>query len=135
KPVVAILSQYTSRTPGARLEEKDFSLVWHYRQVSPDLAYVRKEELKMELHNILGDSEIDVFEGEKIIEVKPRNMHKGAIVMELMSQEKWDFVMAIGDDYTDEDMFRALPERAFTIHVGDGETDARFQLKNVKEVI
>lgn len=135
KPVKAILDQYTSRTPGAKVEEKDFALVWHYRQVSPDLAYVRKEELKMDLHGQLGDSEIDVFEGEKIIEIKPRNMHKGAIVSELMSQEKWDFVMAIGDDYTDEDMFRVLPERAFTIHVGDGETEARYQLKNVSEVI
>ncbi len=135
KPLMPILQQFASRTPGAVLEEKDFSFVWHYRNVSADLAFVRKEELKMELHNILGDSEIDVFEGEKILEVKPRNMHKGAIVTELVSQEQWDFILCMGDDYTDEDMFRALPERANSIHVGSGETEARYIVESVKDVV
>lgn len=135
KPLKPVLQQFTSRTPGAVLEEKDFSFVWHYRNVSPDLAFVRKEELKMELHSILGDSEIDVFEGEKILEVKPRNMHKGAIVTELVSSEQWDFILCMGDDYTDEDMFRALPERANSVHVGTGETEARYIIENVKDVV
>jgi len=135
KRVKPILEQYASRTPGALVEEKDFSLVWHYRKVSPDLAYVRKEELKMELLGLLGDGEIDVFEGQKVVEVKPRSMHKGAIVTELLSQEKWDFILSIGDDYTDEDMFRTLPDRAYTVHVGSGNTDARYQLDSVNEVV
>ncbi len=135
KQVKPILEQYATRTPGALVEEKDFSLVWHYRKVSPDLAYVRKEELKMELHDLLGDGEIDVFEGQKVVEVKPRSMHKGAIVTELLSQEKWDFILSIGDDYTDEDMFRNLPDRAYTIHVGSGNTEARYQLNSVNDVV
>lgn len=135
KLVKPILEQYASRTPGALVEEKDFSLVWHYRKVSPDLAYVRKEELKMQLRSLLGDGEIDVFEGQKVIEVKPRSMHKGAIVTELLSQEKWDFILSIGDDYTDEDMFRTLPDRAYTIHIGSGNTDAKYQLDNVNQVV
>lgn len=133
--VKPILDQYTARTPGSQVEEKDFALVWHYRRVSPDLAYVRAHELKMELRSVLKDSEADVFEGSKIVEVKPKRMHKGAIVTELLSGQKWDFILAIGDDYTDEDMFRALPERAYTINVGDRDTSARFQLDSVKEVV
>lgn len=135
KPIKSILEKYSSRTPGSIVEEKDFALVWHYRNVSPDLAFVRKEELKMDLQSQLSDSDIGVFEGNKIVEIKPNNMHKGAIVTELLSQNKWDFIMAIGDDYTDEDMFRALPERSYTIRVGGGDTVARYQLKNVDEVI
>lgn len=135
RPIKSILEKYTSRTPGSIVEEKDFALVWHYRNVSPDLAFVRKEELKMDLQGQLSDSEIGVFEGNKIIEIKPKNMHKGAIVAELLSQDKWDFIMAIGDDYTDEDMFRALPERSYSIRVGGGDTAARYQLDSVDEVI
>jgi trehalose 6-phosphate synthase/phosphatase len=135
KSLKPIMEQFTARTPGAVFEEKDFSLVWHYRQVSPDLAYVRKEELKMELRSLLDESDVEVFEGEKIVEVKPRTMHKGAIVTELVSREHWDFILCIGDDYTDEDMFRALPERAYTLHVGDDDTDARYLMHNVDDVI
>lgn len=137
KDIRPIIQQFTSRTPGAIYEEKDFSLVWHYRQVLPDLAYVRKEELKMELRALFAriDSGIDVFEGQKMLEVKPRNMHKGAIVTELTTQESWDFILCIGDDYTDEDMFRALPERAYTIHVGNSETDARYIIDGVSDVV
>lgn len=135
KPAMNLLRQFVDRTPGSSLEEKDFSLVWHFRNVSPDLAFVRKEELKMELRTLLSESDIAIFEGNKIIEVKPKNMHKGAIVSELMTQDKWDFIMAIGDDYTDEDMFRVLPERAHSIHVGREETIARYTIEDVDSVI
>lgn len=135
KPVRQILERYNARTPGAIVEEKDFALVWHYRNVLPDLAYVRKEELKMDLRRQLNNDEIGVFDGSKIIEIKPKNMHKGAIISELLSQNKWDFIIAIGDDYTDEDMFRALPERSYTIKVGDDDTEARYRLRNTEEVI
>jgi len=135
KGIKPILQQFTARTPGAQLEEKDFSLVWHYRNVAPDLAYVRREELKAELSGILGISDVNYYEGEKIIEIKPRNMHKGTIVTELVDEGDWDFILCMGDDYTDEDMFRALPERAFTVHVGNDDTEARFRVHNVKSVI
>jgi trehalose 6-phosphate synthase/phosphatase len=135
KQAAKILKEYVAKTPGSVLEQKDFALVWHYRNSSPDLAFVRKEELKMELHNTISDSRIGIFEGEKIIEVKPKSMHKGAIVRELTNKQDYDFVLCIGDDYTDEEMFKALPESAHTIHVGVNETEAKHIVKNVNQVI
>jgi trehalose 6-phosphate synthase/phosphatase len=136
KLVKPILEEYTTRTPGAEIEEKDFSFVWHYRNVLPDLAYVRSKELKADLNKLLKGSEIDVFQGQKILDIKPHSLHKGAQVAEMLGEDHWDFIMAIGDDYTDEDMFRVLPRRAFSFHVGDNHaTDARFQLNTVDEVI
>lgn len=136
KAIKPILKEYTSRTPGAVIEEKDFSYVWHYRNVSPDLAYVRGQELMSDLRKELMNYDAEVFEGNKIIEVKPHYMHKGAQVTEMLDKEHWDFMMAIGDDYTDEDMFRALPERAYTFNVGNTpDTDARFQLNSVSDVM
>ncbi len=133
--VKPILENYVNRTPGAEMEEKDFSLVWHYRRVNPDLAFVRKEELLNDLKSIITSDRIGVFEGNKIIEIKPKEMHKGAQVTELISNYNWDFILAIGDDYTDEDMFKALPSRANTIKVGLDETSARFSINSVSDVL
>lgn len=135
KVVKPILQQYTNRTPGARIEEKDFSMVWHYRGASPDLAYVRKQELRSALRAVLDLDTIDVFDGHKILEIKPKRMQKGALVTEMVAGKAWDFILAIGDDYTDEDMFEVLPERAYTIHVGLGDTKAAYQLNNVPAVL
>jgi len=129
-----ILKKFVARTPGSELEEKDFSLVWHYRRVQPNLAYVRKEALKIKLRNALQSDDIGVYEGQKTIEIKPKRMNKGAAVNDLV-KTNWDFVLAIGDDYTDEDMFLALPSTAYTINVGIQDTNARFQVGGVDEVL
>ena len=135
KDLKPILEQCVARTAGSELEEKDFSLVWHYRHVSPNLAYVRKEELKRKLRAALTTNDIGVFDGRKIVEIKPKRMNKGVIVSDLVAKNDWDFILAIGDDYTDEDMFIALPADAYSINVGKQTTNARFQLNYVDEVL
>jgi trehalose 6-phosphate synthase/phosphatase len=47
----------------------------------------------------------------------------------------YDFIMAIGDDLTDEDSFLALPAPAYTIKVGRGRTKARYRLMSVSAVL
>ena len=85
-------SQFVARTAGSELEEKDFSFVWHYRRVSPDLAYVRKEELKRKRRATLATDDIGVFDGRKIVEIKPKRMNKGVIVSDLVAKNDWDFI-------------------------------------------
>ncbi len=135
KNVKPILKEFVARTPGSELEEKDFSFVWHYRRVQPNLAYVRKEALKTKLRSALRDDEIGIYEGQKIIEVKSKRMNKGVAVAGLASKNQWDFILAIGDDYTDEDMFLAMPNEAYTINVGSDHTNARFQVGGVSDVL
>ena len=43
-------------------------------------------------------------------------------------------ILSIGDDLTDEDTFRALPEEAITIKVGTDVSAARYYLESHKEV-
>jgi trehalose 6-phosphate synthase/phosphatase len=43
-------------------------------------------------------------------------------------------VMVIGDDVTDEDMFKAIPPEGYSIKVGYHPTNARYSLRSVKEV-
>ncbi len=135
KPIVELLKQYATRTAGSIVEEKDFSVVWHYRRVSPELAYIRNDEIKREFNRLnLGD-DIGVFSGNKIIEIKPKAINKGAVAAELLRQYPSDFVFCAGDDYTDEDMFKALPDTAHTIKIGYGETSARHQVGKLEKVL
>lgn len=132
--LLPMLERYAERTPGAEVEEKNFALVWHYRNVQPELAYARNASLRHDLSAVLANSDIGVYGGKKIIEIKPRAISKGVVVDEMLANTDADFVAAIGDDYTDEDMFRSLPETAYTIKVGSGDTHARFRLEDVSSV-
>ncbi len=130
-----LLQSYASRTPGAIVEEKDFATVWHYRRVNPELAYVRNSSLKRELNQLVEGTELAVYAGNKIVEIKPRSIHKGEIAKLLEAEYPSDFVLCAGDDYTDEHMFEALSKQAHTIKVGFGSTHAHHQVGTLERVL
>lgn len=132
--ILPIMKRYAERTPGAEIEEKNFALVWHYRNVPPELAYARNANLRHELNTLLAGSEVGVFNGHKIIEVKPKAIRKSNIVNEILDSNYPDFILCAGDDYTDEDMFEALPEDAYSIKIGLRQTSARFQVQSVEKL-
>jgi trehalose 6-phosphate synthase/phosphatase len=129
-----ILELYTDRTPGSFVEEKDFSLVWHFRKSDPELAYLRRQELKHAVLSLTANLDIGVFEGSKILEIKNIGINKGRVAKLWIDKQKWDFIFAAGDDYTDEDLFVVLPESAYSIRVGHGISKARFNLDSVHEL-
>lgn len=129
-----ILELYADRTPGSSVEEKDFSLVWHYRKADSELASLRIQELRDAVLNFTENLDIGVFEGSKILEVKNIGISKGCATERWLAKGKWDFILAAGDDYTDEDMFSILPESAYSIKVGYGISKARFNLYSVNEL-
>lgn len=129
-----ILELYADRTPGSLVEEKDFSLVWHYRQADPSLASVRMQELRGALASLTENMDVGVFEGSKILEIRRYGISKGHAVDYVTAGRKWDFLLAAGDDYTDEEMFAALPENAYSIKVGQGFSKARFSVDTVHDI-
>jgi trehalose 6-phosphate synthase/phosphatase len=116
------------------VEEKDFSLVWHYRRAEPALAAVRTHELRDALVNMTENMDVGVFEGSKILEVRKHGINKGRAAEYLLERENWDFVLAIGDDYTDEEMFAVMPKEAYSIKVGSSISKARFNVDTVQNV-
>ena len=129
-----ILELYSDRTPGSAVEEKDFALVWHYRRADPELAGIRVQELRDALMNLTENLDVGVFEGNKIIEIKNVGVNKGRAVELWTGNQKWEFLLAAGDDYTDEEMFRALPNGAYSIKVGLSISNARFQVDTLNEI-
>lgn len=134
RTIKPILELYTDRTPGSSVEEKDFSLVWHFRKSDPELAYLRRQELKHAILSLTANLDIGVFEGSKILEVKNIGVNKGQVAKLWLSMQNWDFIFAAGDDYTDEDLFAVLPDNAYSIRVGYGISKARFNLDSVHDL-
>ena len=128
------LDTYTDRTPGSFIEEKSYSLVWHYRKVEAGLGELRANELMGTLRYYTSDKGVQVLPGDKVIEVKNVEINKGRAALSWLHDSQFDFVMAIGDDHTDEDIFKALPENAITIKVGSQVSAARYYLRNFQEV-
>lgn len=129
-----VLELYADRTPGSFVEEKDFSLVWHYRKASSELAYIRIQELRGALLNLTANLNVGVFEGSKILEIKHISLNKGRAAECWLAEKNWDFIIAAGDDYTDEEMFAVLPEKAYSIKVGFSVSKARFNVDTVHEI-
>jgi trehalose 6-phosphate synthase/phosphatase len=129
-----ILEKYAANTPGAFVEEKEFSLVWHYRRAKTYYAQKHLVILKKLLAPLAKKYDLSVQQGNMILEVRPQNIHKGSAAAHQLG-EHTEFILAIGDDFTDEDMFASMPPRAYTVKVGRGRTAARYRAKNVGEVL
>jgi trehalose 6-phosphate synthase/phosphatase len=132
--VMEVLNQYADRTPGAFLEEKDFSLAFHYRKVDAEIAPLKIREVKEELLTMASELNLEVLEGNKVLEVRNPGINKGRAALRLITGKPWDFILAVGDDRTDEDLFAALPESAHSIKVGVGPTHAKYNLDDVAAV-
>jgi len=131
-----ILELYAKRCPGAFVEEKETSLAWHYR-VADDAVYAdrRARELLWQLKNyIQPELNLQVIDGNKVVEVKKTAFNKGTAAKSFVDNADYDFILAMGDDTTDEDMFEALPDTSFTIKIGEDLSAAKNHIKNQSEV-
>ncbi|NLN09940.1 MAG: bifunctional alpha,alpha-trehalose-phosphate synthase (UDP-forming)/trehalose-phosphatase [Methanoculleus thermophilus] len=133
--IYPLLELYTDRTPGAFIEEKDYSLVWHYRRTEPLLGAQRAKDLKDDLLHLTSNLNVGVMEGNKVIEIKNNVVNKGRAALNWVTQRAWDFILAIGDDRTDEDLFAVLPPEAYSIKVGLAPSRARFNLVEQRDVL
>jgi len=126
--VLNIIQQIVDKTPGSRLEIKKTTIVWHYRDCDKWLADLREKQLINALMMPCARLNLRIMRGNKVVEVKTMEFNKGTEATRLMGNADYDFVMAMGDDITDEDMFHALPEEAITIKVGSISDLARYSL-------
>ncbi|MCW3465699.1 bifunctional alpha,alpha-trehalose-phosphate synthase (UDP-forming)/trehalose-phosphatase [Chitinophaga nivalis] len=129
-----MMEQATDRTPGSFIEEKTYSLVWHYRKVESGLGELRANELMNTLRYYTMEKGLQVLPGDKVIEVKNIEINKGKAALSWLNHKQYDFIMAMGDDVTDEDIFKALPPKAFSIKVGGQVSAAQYYLRSYHEV-
>ena len=133
KDIRLILDLYVDRTPGSFIEEKQYSLVWHYRKVETGLGELRARELVSHLNFLSTNSNLQVIDGQMAVEIKTQEMSKGKASSFWLNKYPHKFVMAIGDDWGDEDMFKAMPREAYTIKIGNAYSVAKYHLDTSEE--
>jgi trehalose 6-phosphate synthase/phosphatase len=130
-----ILEQFAASTPGSHVETKSASIAWHFRRAQREFGARQAHELRMLLGDALSNQPLEVIEGSKVIEVRLRGVSKALVAQRLQAQAAPDcFITAIGDDRTDEDLFRALPASCATVVVGHRPSCARFRVADHREV-
>jgi trehalose 6-phosphate synthase/phosphatase len=136
KVIIPILEQITSTCPNSYVEEKSYSLTWHYRDTEPALGYSRSRELIGIMKKIVPSYNLKILDGNKVVELLTNETGKGKAVKKLIEQNSYDFVLSIGDDATDEEMFDYFLDQsnAVTIKVGEGSTHARYKVNTISEV-
>ena len=132
--ILPILESFVDRTPGTFIEKKKYSLAWHYRKADPELAMKRAMELNTVLTSMTSNNDLKVLKGNKVMEIKSSSVNKGRATSRWLTKGQYDFIFAIGDDWTDEYMFDELPNKAYTVKVGSKKTKARYYVKDTENV-
>uniref|UniRef100_A0ACD5UWF1 Uncharacterized protein n=1 Tax=Avena sativa TaxID=4498 RepID=A0ACD5UWF1_AVESA len=152
KTVEPVMKLYTDMTDGSSIEYKESALVWHYHQADPDFGSFQAKALLHHLENVLAKEPVVVKRGQHIVEVKPHGISKGVVVESLLSSmvlshKPPDFVLCIGDDRSDEDMFESImcekkssvklpaSSEVFACTVGMKPSMAKYYLHDTADVI
>lgn len=133
--ILNILEQTARKTPRSSIEIKKTALVWHFREVDSWLADLRVIQLIDALMQPVARLGLQLMRGNKVLEIKLPENNKGAACKRLLEKTAYDFILAVGDDTTDEDMFRTLPLSAVTVKVGKVSDHARHSLPSQADVI
>ncbi|KAJ4336102.1 threalose-6-phosphate phosphatase [Didymella glomerata] len=145
--VIDTFQKYTDKTQGSFIEQKKIALTWHYRKADPEFGAFQARECQKELERTVAKKyDVEVMTGKANLEVRPRFVNKGEIAKRLVLEygdAPPEFVLCLGDDFTDEDMFRSLRQsklpidHVFSVTVGASskQTLASWHLVEPADVI
>lgn len=126
---------------GLYIEDKTFSLAFHYRLLQKEKTQKTLETIQKIWKNIDESDMLQAIHGEKVIELRPRGWDKGKAVGLLLENipSTMDILpIYIGDDTTDEDAFKQLKDTGITVYVQNKSkksTAAQYQVKDPNEVL
>ncbi|VAH63933.1 unnamed protein product [Triticum turgidum subsp. durum] len=145
-----VMNLYTESTDGSYIENKESALVWHHQDADPGFGSSQAKEMLDHLESVLANEPVSVKSGQYIVEVKPQGVSKGVIAENILISMKErgkqaDFVLCIGDDRSDEDMFENIADvikrgmvapktPLFACTVGQKPSKAKFYLDDTFEV-
>ncbi|KAG1346538.1 Alpha,alpha-trehalose-phosphate synthase [UDP-forming] 5 [Cocos nucifera] len=146
-----VMKLYTETTDGSIIEPKESALVWHHQDADPGFGSAQAKELLDHLESVLANEPVLVKSGQFIVEVKPQGVSKGSVAEKILSSmvengRQADFVLCIGDDRSDEDMFEGIAgimtrnlvapsTSVFACTVGQKPSKAKYYLDDPTDVI
>lgn len=145
-----VMKLYTEATDGSYIETKESALVWHHRDADPGFGSCQAKEMLDHLESVLANEPVAVKSGQFIVEVKPQGVSKGLVAEKIFSRmaesgKQADFVLCVGDDRSDEDMFEIIGNATnsgilspntsvFACTVGQKPSKAKYYLDDTIEV-
>jgi trehalose-phosphatase len=129
------LRKNLSNVPGILIEDKNYTLSIHYRNISREHHAFFKQEINR-FRKQYAHWPLIWRAGKKVWEVRPGvKWDKGKLALYLAKKFPNALPVIIGDDETDEDMFKALRHRGVTIRVGRcKKSAAELYVNSPKEV-
>lgn len=117
--------------PELTFEKKTIGFTIHYRNLDDS-----KEIVSSILELLNTFPEIKIIGGKKVLNILPNRPHNKGWVMQKLLQHNPDAnFLYIGDDTTDEDIFKIKNERLLSIRVGKSlKTSAPLFINNQKEI-
>jgi len=129
-----LMQLFVDRCAGSFIEEKKSTLAWHYRNTNQELGFMRSRELRNALLQLTANTPLQVVDGNKVLEVRMVGVDKGMAALSMITGFEPDFILCIGDDATDEDMFKVMRDKAYTIKIGRANTSAQYTILSQKDV-
>jgi trehalose 6-phosphate synthase/phosphatase len=118
------------------VEEKTYSIVWNYRLLKEKLTAGDIRQILAAIRSLPERRHFRICDCEFAIELRTIGVQKGAFAASWASNSYYDFIMAIGDGQTDEDLFKVLDKNAFTIKVGrSNRSEAVYHLESQTDVL
>ncbi|KAG6483545.1 hypothetical protein ZIOFF_060193 [Zingiber officinale] len=157
--VEPVMKLYTESTDGSYIETKKSALVWHHQDADPGFGSTQSKEMLDHLESVLANEPVSVKSVKKDLVLFQSNLlflllqgvSKGLVVEKILSSmmengRQADFVLCIGDDRSDEDMFEdvasivsknlvARRSSIFGCTVGQKPSKARYYLDDITDVI
>lgn len=127
-----ILRPALERYPDVWLENKKYSLTLHYRFAKNRSS---RKKILVKLSSSLSPLP-QLIPGKCVLNlIAPGQRNKGSAVQALLQKHKFKKAIFVGDDDTDEDVFRLLDPRIFSVRVGNSRKSmANAYLKNQGEM-
>ncbi|RAL50326.1 hypothetical protein DM860_008000 [Cuscuta australis] len=146
-----VMKLYTESTDGSSIETKESALVWHHSDADLGFGSSQAKEMLDHLESVLANEPVEVKSGQFIVEVKPQGVSKGRVAEKIFGSmakrgQKFDFVLCVGDDRSDEDMFEVIGaameggvlspnSSVYACTVGQKPSKAKYYVDDAAEVI
>lgn len=130
--VIEAMKRTSGQLPGSFIEEKHAGLAFHYRKAANPELLVR--ELIETLAPVAAAEGLRVMHGKMVVEVVPAGVDKGTASQYWLKGD-YDFILAVGDDTTDEALFSILPSGAYSLKIGPGDTAAAYRLNSQADFV
>lgn len=130
--LLSVLEDLVKDHAGVKLEAKPASIAVHTRTASESITESIMDKVRT------GPAQwpdVHTTEGKEVIELSVLARHKGTAVEELRRQTSAGAVLFIGDDVTDENVFKALSGKDIGVKVGPGQTAAEYRVEDPLQAV